>query len=124
MKIILSNTEWKLMNRLWESPPMTITMLTKALAEDEGWTKQTIITMLTRLEVKGAVYYERDERAKQYYPAIDRNEAQRAETKSFLDRIYGGSLGLMVNTLVDSRALSKEDIEELSEILKKAGEKL
>ena len=33
MKIDLSNSEWKLMNRLWQNAPMTITELTAALPE-------------------------------------------------------------------------------------------
>ena len=123
MKIALSNGEWKLMNHLWENPPMTIMMLTKALADEAGWTKQTIITMLARLEEKGAVYYEKGERAKQYYPAVTREEAQLTETEHFLDKVYGGKLGLMMNALVDSRALTREDIDELTEILRRAGEK-
>ena len=34
MKIDLSNSEWKLMNRLWQTSPMPITELTAALRED------------------------------------------------------------------------------------------
>lgn len=123
MKITLSNTEWKLMNKLWETSPMTIMQLTRALDDEAGWTKQTIITMLSRLEAKGAVYYEQGARAKLYFPAVTRRDAQKAETESFLDKVYGGRLGLMMSALVDSRSLTPEDIEELSEILKKAGEK-
>ena len=52
MKIDLSNSEWKLMNRLWQTAPMTITELTAALREDTGWSKNTVITMLSRLEGK------------------------------------------------------------------------
>ena len=37
MKIDLSNSEWKLMNRLWQTSPMTITEQTAALREDSGW---------------------------------------------------------------------------------------
>ena len=55
MKIDLSNSEWKLMNRLWQASPMTITELTAALREDTGWSKNTVITMLSRLEGKEAV---------------------------------------------------------------------
>ena len=36
-KIGLSETEWKLMDELWEEPPKTITQLTRALEEDTGW---------------------------------------------------------------------------------------
>ena len=121
MKINLSDSEWRLMNRLWDRSPMTITELTAALREDTGWTKNTIITMLSRLEAKGAVRYEEGGRAKQYFPTVDREDAARAETESFLSKVYGGSLGLMVSNLVESHALTEADIAELSAILEKAG---
>ena len=122
MKITLSNMEWKLMNRLWDSAPMTLMELTRALEEETGWTKHTVITMLSRLETKGAVRWEQDGRARSYFPIIARDDARRDETASFLDRVYGGKLGLMVSTLVGEHALTREDIDELSEILRKAGE--
>lgn len=120
MKINLSDGEWKLMNRLWERAPRTITELTAALKEETGWSKNTIITMLARLEAKGAVRYETGERAKQYYPAVDRKDAARAETESFLGKVYGGSLGLMMSAMVESRQLTEADIAELTAILEKA----
>ena len=121
MKINLSDSEWKLMNRLWNQAPMTIMELTAALREETGWTKNTVITMLSRLEAKGAVRYEEGGRAKQYFPTVDREDAARAETESFLSKVYGGSLGLMVSNLVESHALTESDIAELSAILEKAG---
>lgn len=119
MKINLSDSEWKLMNPLWEQPPMTITELTAALREDTGWTKNTVITMLSRLEAKGAIRHEEGVRAKQYYPCLAREDAVQAETESFLGKV--GSLGLMMSALVDSRRLTEADIAELSAILEKAG---
>ncbi len=121
MKIELSNSEWKLMRRLWDRAPSTITELTAALREETGWSKNTVITMLSRLEAKGAVRHEEGERAKRYFPAVDRRDAARAETESFLGKVYGGSLGLMMSAMVESRRLSESDIAELSAILDKAG---
>ena len=122
MNVSLSNMEWKLMNRLWDSAPMTLMQLTRALASDTGWTKHTVITMLTRLEGKGAVGWEQVGRTRHYSPLVSREEARREETAGFLDRVYGGRLGLMVNALVDDHALTKEDIDELTAILRRAGE--
>ena len=121
MKVHLSDGEWKLMNKLWDASPRTITELTAALREETGWSKNTVITMLSRLEAKGAVRYEEGGRAKQYFPTVDREDAARAETESFLSKVYGGSLGLMVSNLVESHALTEADIAELSAILEKAG---
>ena len=121
MKCNLSDSEWKLMNQLWDHAPMTIMELTAALKAETGWTKNTVITMLSRLEAKGAVTYEEGKRAKLYSPLIMREDAARAETESFLSKVYGGSLGLMMNAMVESRSLTEADIAELSAILEKAG---
>ena len=117
----LSDSEWKLMNRLWDRSPMTITELTAALREDTGWSKNTIITMLSRLEAEGAVRHEGGLRAKRYFPVTRREDAALPETESFLGKVYGGSLGLMVSNLVERHALTEADIAELSAILEKAG---
>lgn len=122
-QISLSDNEWKLMGRLWERSPRTIMELTADLREETGWSKNTIITMLSRLEAKGAVRHEEGARAKAYYPAVDRETAARAETESFLGKVYGGSLGLLVSAMVESRALTEEDLAELSAFLEKGGEK-
>ena len=100
MSCNLTDAEWKLMHRLWEQSPQTITQLTTALSAETGWEKHTVITMLTRLEAKGAV---------------------RHEAESFLGKVYGGSLGLMMSAMVEGRALTQEDIDELTAILEQAG---
>jgi len=119
MKITLSDGEWKLMDRLWEEPGRTIAQLTAALRESTGWEKHTIITMLSRLEAKGAVTHTQ-ETPKRFSPALARSDAQLRETESFLDKVYKGRLGLLVNAMVDSQALTQEDLDELTAILEKA----
>ena len=120
--ILLSDGEWKLMNRLWEDSPATITQLAERLAGETGWGKHTIITMLGRLEKKGAVAHRENGRAKEFWPVLERADACRQETESFLDRLYGGSLGLMVSTLVGSNSLTPDELDELEELLRKAKE--
>ena len=119
-KVNLSDCEWKLMNRLWEQP-MTIMELTNRFREETGWSKNTVITMLSRLEAKGAVRHQEGGRAKRYFPALRREDAVQNETESFLSKVYGGSLGLMMSAMVESRGLTESDIAELSAILEQAG---
>ena len=117
----LSAGEWKLMKQLWARGPATVKELTDALREETNWTRNTIITMLSRLEAKGAVGCRQGEPARRYYPLLEQKDAARTETKSFLDRVYGGRVGLMMSAMVESRGLSEDDIAELSAILEKAG---
>lgn len=117
MKIRISDAEWKIMELLWESEPETITEITKALKEKTGWTKHTVITLLKRMEEKGAIYYEEGERAKLYYADVKKEDACLQETEEFLEKVYHGKMGLMLNAMVQQRALSREELDELYAIL-------
>ena len=118
----LSEAEWKVMGALWEEAPQTIMQMTRRFQETTGWSKHTIMTFLRRMEDKGAVRYEAGERAKLYYPQIERQEAALQETEDFLERVFEGRMGLMLNTMVEQKALSGKEISELYEILKQAEE--
>lgn len=83
----LSDGEWKIMNRLWECEG-TITELKNALQAETGWDKHIIITMLSRMEKKGAVAHREGGRAKVFYPLVTRKEVSMQETRGFLQKIY------------------------------------
>lgn len=117
--VSLSDGEWKIMNRLWEKES-TITELTNVLQKETGWDKHIIITMLNRMEKKEAIAHREGGRAKVFYPIVSREEVSMQETKGFLQKVYRGSLGMMVNAMVAEDALSKEEIQELYDILEQA----
>ena len=121
-QISLSAGEWHVMECLWQQQPRTLMELVRTLAPETGWSKSTIVTMVTRLEAKGAITYREGGRARLYSPTITREQAALQETESLLRRVYRGSVGLMVNTLADSRGLTQADIDELTAILEKAKE--
>ncbi|MBR5247957.1 MAG: BlaI/MecI/CopY family transcriptional regulator [Lachnospiraceae bacterium] len=118
--IILQQSEWYIMEKLWEESPRTIVQLYHALEVDPGWSKSTVNTLLGRMVDKGIIYYEDGGKARQYYPKVRREDAAHAETESLLKRVYQGSVSLMMSTLVKKNALSDEEIDELYEILRKA----
>ena len=116
----LSDGEWKLMNLLWEDSPRTVAQLVKATADDTGWSKATIFIMLGRMAEKGAVRVETGGRSKLYYAAVPQEQVAARETEQFLNKVYHGSLQLMVSSMAGQKALSQEDIDELYEILRRA----
>ena len=123
-KVNLSDAEWKIMNLLWESAPRTMMQITNALKAETGWTKHTVMSFLKRMEEKGALHYEEGEKARLYYPDLKRQEAALQETEDFLDRVFQGRMGIMLNTMVQQRALSREDVAELHKILEQAENEL
>ena len=119
----LSNSEWHIMENLWESSPKTATQLIKAMEEETGWAKSTTKTVLKRMKQKGCIAYREGTKAREYYPLLKREEVVESETSSFLNRIYNGSLGLLVNTLVKKQGIPDEEMEELYNIIKEARER-
>ena len=120
--INLTNSEWYVLDCLWERSPQTVMELVAALGDRLGWAKSTTITTLRRMEDKGLVLCTVEGRTKHYAPAVQRENAVRGETRSFLDKVYRGSVGLMVSALAEDKALSRAEIDELYEILRKAEE--
>ena len=53
---------------------------------------------------------------------MEQEQAEISETRSFLDRVYRGSVGLMMSAMAQRQELSKEEIAELREILAQAEE--
>ena len=117
----LSQSEWKVMEPLWEGPK-TLMELVRALALSAGWSKSTVTTMVRRMEEKGLIAYDLQGRTKVFRATLPRQAAVAAETDSLLERAYHGSVGLMVSSLVERSELSRSDIDELYAILKKAEE--
>ena len=113
----LTPSEWNVLNCLWESSPRTVMQLVAELERTVGWAKSTIITMLRRMEDKGLVRCEQAGRSKAYTPAVERERAAIAETHSFLDRVYQGSVGLMMSAMARRQELSAGEVAQLRAIL-------
>lgn len=116
--IVLGKSEWVVMEQLWETAPCTYTQLCHTLGEKPGWSRSTVQTMLERMTEKGLLRYEVVGRARQYSPTVSREEVAMSETKSLLERAFDGSASMMMSTLVRKKMLTRQDIDELYDILK------
>lgn len=116
-EIKLTASEWSVLTSLWERSPQTVMQLVADLSERVGWAKSTTITTLRRMEEKSLVGVEQTGRGKSYTPAVEREQAATAETHSFLDRVYQGSVGLMMSAMAKRQELSRDEVAELRAIL-------
>ncbi len=114
--------EWKLMEKLWDESPQTLMELVRALGEEVGWSKSTVATMVRRMEAKGLLRFEEGGKARRIYPTLTREEASRAETNGLIDKVFRGSPGLLMASLLERNDFSPGEIDELYAMLKKAEE--
>ena len=114
--ISISESEWAVMKIIWSEPPKTLQDILGSL-KHTGWSTTTIQTYLARLVKKGALATERQGKRYLYYPAVSERDCQLAESRTFLNRIYDGSLSQMVKGFVKSGSLSQEEWEELKNLI-------
>lgn len=120
--INLTAAEWHLMECLWESAPRSGREAIDYMSKSVGWTRSTTLTMLRRMTEKGLIRCEDSEGLKVYFPLIEREQAAMRETEDFLSRVYHGSLSMMLSAMTQKAELSRSEIDELYDILKKAEE--
>ena len=115
--INLTEAEWAVMEFLWENAPCTGREVTEALHRQMNWSRSTTLTLLRRLEGKGAVASDPDVEPMTFRPLIAREAVAVAETRHLLDRAYRGSLSLLVSALTRRETLPQDEIDELYAIL-------
>jgi BlaI family penicillinase repressor len=116
--IDFTTAEWSVMECLWEQSPITGREATDWLEKRMGWNRSTTLTLLRRLEAKGAVISDAEGGLKSFRPLVRREDAALRETEDFLGRFYKGSLSLMVSLLTKKQSLPQEEIDELYALLR------
>src|SRR5690349_17616599 len=120
----ISETEWELMRIVWARHPITAADIVEELTRDDAsWHPKTARTLLARLVKKSALEYEPLGRVYVYKPKVSERECQASASRSFLDRVFGGSLKPMLAHFAEEKKLTREDLRQLSELLERKGGK-
>ena len=114
----IAETEWKVMEALWQTPGITMGEIRTILVHT-GWSDSTIKTLVRRLAQKGAVDIDDSGTQYRYYPAVSEHECKLKETKSLINRIYHGSVKMLLTNLVSGSNLTEEETRQLMEIIDK-----
>lgn len=113
----ISEAEWQIMKVLWTRHPASANDVIAALAGQSDWSDKTVRTLLTRLVGKKALAYKKDGRTYLYSPLVDERLCVRAESRSFLQRVYDGALESMLAAFLEDNELSAEQIAALKRTL-------
>ena len=107
----LTDSEWQIMNALWERHPATAREISERLPDDNEWAYTTIKTMLTRLLGKRAVSERKRANTSVYEPLIKRDDAQRSAVATLIENAFDGAvepfLGFVANSTISPRQRRK-----------------
>ena len=119
-EINISESEWTVMEYLWSHPLSTITDIRKALSRN-GWSDSTIKTLVRRLVSKKAVAINDKGAVFRYYALLPEQDCRLKETKSFINRVYNGSVNMLVTNLASDSNLTEKETQELMRLIDKMG---
>ena len=114
----ISEAEHAVMEALWAKSPLTAVEVCDQVCDRRGWSMPTVKTLLARLVAKGAVTTEPEGRRFLYTPLLARDAYVGTESRRLVDRLFGGRAAPLLVHLVESEALSDEDIAEIERLLK------
>ena len=116
----LPDSEFEIMNYLWEQiPPVTTSMVMEKIGISRDWKIQTVVTLFGRLTERGFLRVEKgDGRERLFYPIISREEYLRMETDHFVSRYHQNSFTSLFAALQGDK-LNEADLDELEAWLQK-----
>ena len=114
--ILISNAELEIMNVIWDKEYVSTNDVVTQLNET-SWNPSTIMTMLKRLEKKGAIAHKKEGRMFLYYPLILKDDYVKQETPKFINKFFQGKASIVVNSFIENDMLSDEEMKELKVLL-------
>ena len=113
----ISEAEYEVIKIVWKHAPISTNEITDRLLKTTSWSPKTIQTLIKRLVTKGVLSYEKEGRVFVYTPLVAENDYIGQESRSFLNRFYGGDLSSMVSSYIKNDRLSESEIETLRALL-------
>ena len=111
----LFDREAKVMEILWEKGTSSAKEISVIAADSIGWNKNTTYTIIKKLEAKG--FIRRDEPGFMCTPLVSREEIQKNEAESLLNKFFKGSRKALFSALLEDEKLSDKEIEELKDLI-------
>ena len=105
------------MEIIWSNEPISAKEISLIASDEIGWNKNTTYTVIKKLEKKG--FIKRNEPNFICTSLFSRDEIQRFETQTLVDKLFGGSRKALFSSLLDDDNLSESDINELRDMIKK-----
>ena len=118
-KPALSKAELEVARVLWELGEATVRQVFDALPGDRTIDFATVQTYLRRLESKGYVQTRLAGRLRVYKPRVKPASVIRRTVDDLVERLFGGDAFPLMRHLVEERRLSRAEIRQLQDLLKR-----
>ena len=113
----LAELQLAIMQVLWERGRCSARDVTDALNREQPVAHSTVQTLLRKLEAKGAVAHDVEDRTFLYYPLAKQTKVTRSATRDLVDRVFGGSVGGLISYLLRHERLPPDELEQIRKLI-------
>ena len=117
-EIRLGRLELQIMNVVWGKGKATVHEVRNGLGGSRKPAYNTILTMMRKLEAKGYLEHKEVDRAYVYRATIGRPQVQRRVLGEMIERLFDGSPGLLLNSLVEQKRISAKELREVQKLIR------
>jgi predicted transcriptional regulator len=118
-EIRLGRLELQIMNVVWKKGKATVHDVKDVLGRGRKPAYSTILTMMRKLEAKGYLKHDVDDRTYVYRPVISQQAVRQGLLGDIIDRLFEGSASLLLNSLVEQKRINKKELSEIQKLIKK-----
>ncbi|MEW4486431.1 BlaI/MecI/CopY family transcriptional regulator [Thalassoglobus sp. JC818] len=113
----LGGRQLAVMRVLWERGEATVSEVQELLGLDPPLAYSTVATVLSRMERKGLITHRSSDRQYYYRPLVTQDGAGQSIVGDLVDRVFGGSPAELVNHLLSSDQVDKQELERIKKLV-------
>lgn len=122
-QVRMGKVQLRIMRVLWKQGRANARQITDILNREEPIAHSTVQTLLRKLEAKGAVGHELDERTFLFFPLVAEENVKRGATQDLVERVFGGSPVQLMSYLVQHERVSVKELEEIRRLIDEKSKK-
>ena len=116
----LTEAQREIMEVVWERGEVTVSEVRTALAQRRAVARNTVQTMMVRLEEKGWLKHREQGRTFLYFAAREKAVSLGARVAQMVDRLFAGSPEDMVTALIEYRGLTDDESQRIRQMIEQA----
>jgi predicted transcriptional regulator len=114
----LGDLQLRIMKVLWDRNGASVGDVHESLGVEAGLAYTTVATMLRKMEARGLVKHASEGRRFIYRAAIAPDVVTRSMAHDVLERLFEGRLADMLDHLLSTREISRDELRELERLIR------
>lgn len=116
----LSEAQLEIMQVVWQGREVTVTDVWSVLAQRRAVARNTVLTLMDRLEKKGWLKRRAEGQTHWYAAAVARDSTLGNVVRRLVDAAFAGSAEDLVLALIEGRGVSADEAERIGKLIAQA----